>query len=408
MEESAAAKVEDIRREKEAAALAQAEAIRREKEAAALAQAEASARKAAAEWARNSYDHTLNTKTCEWGRAGQTWLYNSNSEIRLVTAKNNNELISYPVPPQRGITGRYHYWGPRGAPGKDGFAGADGYNWFADFNKSGEPQLASAHGNKIYVRGDQLIGSGSVYSVNGSWGAPGYTWAADFSGDGSADIASAIGGNVTMRIRTNSNNAEDGFRSEVWQVAGKWGNAAYTFVGDFNNDRKADIASAHGSTIYMSISTGTGFKNEVWPAPVAWGAPGYAWVGDFDGDGHKDDIASANGGSVSIAYSNGKSFDVKNRKIPNSWGAAGYTWASDFDRDGKTDIASAQNCKVSFMRSNGQDFELSHWDLALPVLPKCQSTFADLGKTTEYESGGGLRGVPDYDTSWDPNRGCRK
>ena len=238
------------------------------------------------------------------------------------------------------------------------------------FEKSGTPGFSA---------------NGVECEVAGAWGAPGYTWAADFTGDGRADIASASGNKVTMRIKTQSRERKDGFRLETWNVAGSWGDAAYTFVGDFNNDGKADIASGYGSTMYMSISTGAAFTNEAWQAPLAWGGAGYAWVGDFDGDGFVDDIAAANGGSVSIAFSNGKGFDFRNGRIPNQWGQAGYAWAADFDRDGKTDIASANNCSVAYMRSDGLNFRLQNWKLELPKVPPCSSVLADLNSVQQYE-----------------------
>ena len=341
----------------------------------------------------NAYYHTLSTKSCEWGAPEHSWAYKNRDGYSLISAEGDT-FREYFVPPQLGITGRYRYWGPvqqKPSPDADpvtvGFIGEAGYNWVADFDNSGEVQLASARGNEIFVRHDELSPFGVLYEIGGAWGATEYTWAADFTGDGRADIASASGGNVTMRIKTDSQERTNGFRVENWPVAGKWGDAAYTFVGDFNNDGKADIASGYGSTIYMSLSTGTGFTDAAWQAPLAWGSAGYAWVGDFDGDGHKDDIATANGASVSIAYSDGAKFNVRAGSIPNKWGAPQYTWAADFDRDGKTDIASANQCDVAYMRSDGQNFSLQNWALTLPKEVRCSNIFGDVGGVTEYSAG---------------------
>lgn len=341
------------------------------------------------------YYHTVDTKSCEIGSAGYTWTYHTPSGVRLISAM-GSRLSEYFLPTRTGIAGRYHHWGRYG---DKGFIGAEGYNWTADFDRIGQSQLVSANGSLIYVRDPGLSANGVEYEVAGAWGAPGYTWAADFTGDGRADIASASGNKVTMRIKTESRKRNEGFRLETWNVAGRWGDAAYTFVGDFNNDGKADIASGYGSTMYMSISTGAGFKDDAWQAPLAWGGAGYSWVGDFDGDGFVDDIATANGGSVSIAFSNGNGFDVRTGKIPNQWGQAGYAWAADFDRDGKTDIASANNCSVAYMRSDGLNFSLKNWKLELANAPRCRSVFADLGRVQEYDSGlldAGIKSLKDW------------
>jgi len=50
-----------------------------------------------------------------------------------------------------------------------------------------------------------------------------------------------------------------GWVSQDWKVANRWGNAGYTFSGDFDGNGIADIASAYGSTVFMSLSRGNEF-----------------------------------------------------------------------------------------------------------------------------------------------------
>lgn len=338
------------------------------------------------------YYQTLNQKSCEWGAGAYSWPIAHAGGVSLVTAL-QKRLNDYHVPPTRGMTGKYRYWYDYGA---------EGFNWVGDFDGDGLQQIASGVGPTIIVRENYPDFSKKTYNIQGPWGSPGYTWAGDFNGDGRTDIASAVGGNITMHLKTASKGANDGFQSTVWTVPGRWGQAAFTFAGDFNGDGKTDIASASGSTIHMSLSTGRGFTSATWQAPVAWGGAGYAWAGDFDGDG-KADIAAATGGTMSIAYSTGAGFNVKSRTISNKWGTPEYTWATDFNRDGKTDIASANGCNVAYMRSTGEGFAPAvNWPLALPTSPRCSHIFADLGQTTRYTAGGLSASLPDY------NGTCRR
>lgn len=197
-----------------------------------------------------------------------------------------------------------------------------------------------------------------TWGVSSSWGEARYTFVGDFTGDGKTDIASAYGSHTYMKISTGSS-----FDSQNWVQNGTWGNRDYTWSADFNGDGRADIASAHGSNIYMKISTGSGFRDEVWSISNPWGSPAFVFVDDFNGDGRAD-IASGHGNSVYMNISTGTGFSSTNWSVNQSWGSSAFTWAADFNGDGLTDIASANGSLVYMRLSTGAGFTASTWAVA--------------------------------------------
>jgi hypothetical protein len=144
------------------------------------------------------------------------------------------------------------------------------------------------------------------------------------------------------------------FTSATWPVVNAWGSSAYTMVGDFDGDGKADIASAVGGSIQMKLSTGTGFRNDTWVTLNRWGST--ALVADLNGD-NKDDIVSFNDGAsaVYVKLSSGTGFTDQTWTIdaesPGIWRAVG-----DFTRDGKADILILNGCTLKLYESTGAGF----------------------------------------------------
>ena len=155
--------------------------------------------------------------------------------------------------------------------------------------------------------------------TNGGVDARYRTLTGDFDGDGKSDLAtvSSNGGGgwadwIAVELSTGT-----GFRSEVWGAGtlihmrnGGPDSNYVTLAGDFDGDRKTDIATVTpnggggwADWIALELSTGTGFRSEVWGAgtPIHMRNGGASWYhvlpGDFDGDG-KTDLAtvSSNGG----------------------------------------------------------------------------------------------------------------
>ena len=241
--------------------------------------------------------------------------------------------------------------------------GGPEYNRRGDFDGDGRLDAVSINTSSgwIYIkstagRSDNCTNNISVFSP-ASWGGAGYTWVADFNGDGKADIASANGPHIHMKL-SNGGGGFTGFTSETWTPGGTWSYAAYTVVGDFNGDGRADIASASGTTVHMKLSRTDGDGRMIaatWFNDGSWGGGPYLRVGDFDGDG-RSDIASPNGATVHMKLSRGNTFESRNWDAPIGWGGPDYTWAADFNGDNRTDIASASGGTIHMLQSQGTHF----------------------------------------------------
>jgi hypothetical protein len=242
------------------------------------------------------------------------------------------------------------------------------YNRRGDFDGDGTLDAVSINPGSgwIYIktrsgRSDNCTNNISVYSP-ASWGAAGFTWVADFNGDGKADIASANGANFYMKL-SNPGAGFTGFTAEIWTPGGAvLTSAANTFVGDFNGDGRADIASANGGVVEMKLSRVDGdgrFIAATWTNDGFWGGASYIKVGDFDGDGRAD-LASPDGGVVRMKLSRDGYFDSSNWDAPISWGGPDYTWVADFNGDGRADIASANRDLINMLLSQGSYFSYGY------------------------------------------------
>lgn len=238
--------------------------------------------------------------------------------------------------------------------------GSSGFTWAADFNGDGRADIASADGGYVHMKLATANGfTSQSWPVSNQWegagGNGGYTWVGDFDGNGLADIASANGGNIFMKLSTGS-----GYTSATWPAANAWGGPEWTWAADFNGDGRTDIASASGSTIYVKFATGSGFTSAAYGVDNLWGGSGYTRVGDFNGDGLMD-IASASGGVIYMKLSTGSGFTSETWPVANAWGSSDYTWVGDFNGDGMADFASASGSSVYLKLSTGKGFVSTTW-----------------------------------------------
>lgn len=138
-----------------------------------------------------------------------------------------------------------------------------------------------------------------------------------------------------------------GFRSSVvkWHDTFSYGSEV-PLVGDFNGDRKDDIATfPRGDTgdVYVALSTGREFSGSGWKWHDTFCYGGeIPLVGDFNGDG-RDDIATFTRGStadVYVALSTGQGFIGSGWKGHDEFCSGSDLPAQgDFNADGKADLA---------------------------------------------------------------------
>ena len=261
--------------------------------------------------------------------------------------------------------------------------GGTSYIRLGDFNGNGRLDIASPHGpwvlikttdsNSIFPSGTNCLQHNGPTSVTNEWGGAQYTWVGDFNGDRKDDLASASGNLIYMKI-SNPGSGFAGFSSQTWAPDWPlvivipnplWGGSDYTWVGDFNGDNKDDIASAVGGSVRVHLSTGSGFSSELWGVTNEWASGAWTRIGDFNGDG-MDDIASANGGTIYMKRSSGSGFISERWTVANSWGSAAYTWVFDVNRDGRSDWVSADAGTIRVKLSQGTFFSSENWTVANP------------------------------------------
>jgi hypothetical protein len=219
-----------------------------------------------------------------------------------------------------------------------------------DLNGDGKLDLVvvNSGGNSVTV----LLGNGS----NGFSPAPGSPLAVgtnpqavavgDFNGDGKPDlaIANAGGNNVTVLLGTGTGR----FNAAPGSPFAVGASPAAIISGDFNADGRADIVIANSGdgTITVLLGNGSGGFTPAPGSPVAVGASPRALAsGDFNGD-RKLDLAAANssGNTVTIMLGTGGGGFAPAPNSPFSVGAAPLALAvRDLNGDGNSDIVTANS-----------------------------------------------------------------
>ena len=229
------------------------------------------------------------------------------------------------------------------------------------------------------------LAAGTAHAQFATWASAvnAKSLAGDFDGDGATDIAlTGPAGWGSMPVAFS--NRDGGFRVTN---AGIVDFAAWSavpnvkaLVGNFNGDRKSDVALVGGAgwwSLPVAFSNGDGsfrVTNGIAAEFAAWATVPNVEImaADFDGDG-KTDIALAGGDpnwwhTMPVAFSKGDgNFRVTNREAGVFAVRAGVVGTrkvvGDFDGDGKADIAvvgsvSSRTMAVAFSRGKGR-FDVS-------------------------------------------------
>jgi len=207
--------------------------------------------------------------------------------------------------------------------------------------------------------------------------------AGDFDGDGASDIV-LTGGAGWSSMPVAFSNRDGSFRVVNFFIGdfATWATApgVKTLVGNFNGDRKSDVALVGGAG-WTSIPVAFSNGNGIFSVTNSWVGEFGAWAavpnvdvlaGDFDGDG-RTDVALAGGDpnwwhTMPVAFSRrGGTFKITNLDVGIFAVRAGMVGTKkvvgDFDGDGKADVAvvgntASRTMPVAFSRGKGR-FDVS-------------------------------------------------
>ena len=213
----------------------------------------------------------------------------------------------------------------------------DSTRWLSgDFNGDGKTDIAGVwnNGGKVSIAvflsdGTKFPGWTQWTDRDGGWSDDTKWFAGDFNADGKTDIGAAWnnGGRTTLTVRLSQG---DKFNHVHWSLdAGRWFNSSTFVAGDFNGDGGDDVAQLWNdigrNSIKVSFSVGTQF----WP-PIDWARRDGGWgdtikwiPGDFNGDRRTDIAAVWNNGGVNtltVRLSDGTKF------TPAHWLVNGGGW----------------------------------------------------------------------------------
>jgi uncharacterized protein affecting Mg2+/Co2+ transport len=233
---------------------------------------------------------------------------------------------------------------------------AEVQRWFyADFNGDGKADMAKVWNDGGLMSCDVHLSNGSSFAMS-SWAKQSGTFAytdkwyvGDFNGDKRADLARTFNDGGANSVRIYLTNATGGFAAPAtWSASrGGYNPEILFFVGDYNHDGKSDIAAIRAGTainIDVHLSTGSTFTFDTWASAQGSLLTSMKWVAeDFDGDG-RTDIATLwnDGGSVSINVfkSTGSAFTKQSWAVKSGSFAREHRWlVGDFNGDAKADIA---------------------------------------------------------------------
>jgi hypothetical protein len=207
----------------------------------------------------------------------------------------------------------------------------------------------------------------------------------DFNGDGRLDIAAVI--DSTNAVSIFLGHGDGSFAAPVQYSTGQMLVSAPVLVGDFNGDRKLDlaVATAGGIAILLGNGNGTFQPSLLSSAP----GDGLLALGDFNGDGKLDIAKITQTGIINVALGNG---DGTFQQAPGfqitSILKTQSAVVGDFNGDGKLDVAFASQSSdvVTILFGNGDGSFKGHIEYSVPSV----SNNANFMMAADFNSDGAL------------------
>ena len=186
---------------------------------------------------------------------------------------------------------------------------------------------------------------------------------ADFDGDGKMDfIFAGSAGLVLMQ-----GDGAGHFNPQVLLTPQSDGDGANdVYVGDFNEDRRADVAIDADFGVYYALNLGGGkFGPVTTIAQVLTNPPLGFGIADVNGDGHQDIVYGGNA-EVYVAFGKGDGTFASPRASGIAATSSGYSYLAlvDVNGDGRTDIVTSEGGSpvVQLQGTSGQ-FGYSYGDV---------------------------------------------
>jgi hypothetical protein len=266
----------------------------------------------------------------------------------------------------------------------------------ADYNGDGKPDILTSDGTMNLGNGDGTFKLGTP--VSGSSGP--VLAVADFNGDGKADVLEQ--GTGTLLVM--QGNGDGTFQAPISTASGA--SLVAVAATDLNGDGKADVVGVFGSSLFVYISKGDGTFAAGVSYNLGTNAGALLSLGDFNGDRKMDVAVSTTGtfiatGQEVVLLGNGDGTFQTTPKISAGVYFPQYAATGDFNGDGKLDLAisSSAICEVTCVNSASVNVLLGNGDGTFQVPVASIPTNAPLA-AADLNSDGKLDLVLQYSSSF--------